>query len=363
MPLRPRKDPRILRAASTVNEELQNRAILHSIFLQRYKAGQVRQVVGFLNQDVLPDLLGQISSELAKVTDKRTTTTKLSRLEESLTVFNETLRGGFGKAHQTFADEMRGLARTEAEWQQFVVQETVPFDVGFSLPSQKVLERVVSKEPIHGRLLEDWFNDLSASAEKKIEQQLRIGIVEGETIDEMIKRVRGTGGVADQSRNQTAAVVRTTVQNVATNAREATYEENEDVVDKVRYVAVLDSRTTLRCASLDGRIFEIDEGPRPPQHFGCRSTTVPVLKSWEELGIKGLKELPPATRATMDGQVPDTLTFPEWLKSQPFDTQEDVLGTERAILFRQGKVKFEKFIDDQGRTLTLKELRRRERLK
>ena len=28
---------------------------------------------------------------------------------------------------------------------------------------------------------------------------------------------------------------------------------------------------------LDGQIFDYNKGPTPPQHFNCRSTTVPVV--------------------------------------------------------------------------------------
>jgi SPP1 gp7 family putative phage head morphogenesis protein len=45
---------------------------------------------------------------------------------------------------------------------------------------------------------------------------------------------------------------------------------------KYRYVATLDSRTSSICAALDGREFEYGKGPMPPQHFNCRSTTVPI---------------------------------------------------------------------------------------
>ena len=69
----------------------------------------------------------------------------------------------------------------------------------------------------------------------------------------------------------------------------------------------------------------------------CRSTTVPVTKSWKKLGID-LEEIPAGTRASMNGQVPETLTYYEWLKTQSKNIQNEVLGIKKGELFRQGKL-------------------------
>ena len=137
------------------------------------------------------------------------------------------------------------------------------------------------------------------------------------------------------------------------------FEENEDVIKGVQWIATLDERTTDICAGLDAEIFPINSGPRPPAHFRCRSTVVPVLKSWKEMGIK-LKEAPEGTRTSMDGQVSRKITYGDWLKNQPKDVQNEVLGVKKAELFRTGKVDIKRFTDDKHRPLTLKEISRRE---
>ena len=150
-------------------------------------------------------------------------------------------------------------------------------------------------------------------------------------------------------------------------------------------MATLDSRTSLRCASLDGQVFPIGTGPRPPQHPNCRSTITPVTKSWRELAkpgalkrgrgadnldalferrlkgkgftpdqIAGIKR---ATRASMTGQVPGKLTYARWLRRQPAAFQDDVLGPTRAALFRDGTLTLDRFVDDRtGRAFTLADL-------
>jgi hypothetical protein len=85
---------------------------------------------------------------------------------------------------------------------------------------------------------------------------------------------------------------------------------------------------------------------------------VPVTKSWRDLGFD-IDEMAPGTRASMDGQVPEETTYSEWLMRQSAARQDDVLGPTRGKLLRQGGLTIDKFVNDKGRTLTLKQLRQR----
>lgn len=115
------------------------------------------------------------------------------------------------------------------------------------------------------------------------------------------------------------------------------------------------AHNTAICRSLDGKVFAVGKGPRPPAHWNCRSTTSPVLKSLKELGIS-TKDVPEGTRASMNGQVPKSVTYYQWLKSQPYETQVEALGRTRANLFRSGAIRGDQFEDDRGRPLTIEEL-------
>jgi hypothetical protein len=59
----------------------------------------------------------------------------------------------------------------------------------------------------------------------------------------------------------------------------------------------------------------------------------------------------------MDGQVSEKLNYSDWLRTKPADFQDEVLGAERAKLFRDKKVDIDRFTNDRGRTYTLEELR------
>lgn len=80
-----------------------------------------------------------------------------------------------------------------------------------------------------------------------------------------------------------------------------------------------------------------------------------MLKSWKDLGIP-LREIPPSTRASMNGQVPERTTYEEWLRGEPKHVQIEALGKARAEAFRAG-TGLARFVTREGRVLTLDELR------
>ena len=85
-------------------------------------------------------------------------------------------------------------------------------------------------------------------------------------------------------------------------------------------------------------------------HWQCRSTSLPLLEGQERLF---------GARASKDGPVDANLSYGDWLKKQPAEVQDDVLGASRGKLFRDGGLKIEAFANERGRELTLDELRAR----
>lgn len=118
---------------------------------------------------------------------------------------------------------------------------------------------------------------------------------------------------------------------------------------------IADGLIVKNCRARDGQMYPVKSGPRPPAHFRCRSTVVPITKSYRELGLD-IDDLPEATRASMNGQVPGDQNYDQWLRKQPEAFQNEVLGAEKAKLFREG-LTMDRFVTRAGRELTLAELR------
>lgn len=349
------------RALTNVNTRIADRGIAHAIHLRRLQTHEVNKILKFLNDDVFPDLVEQYERKLDRIKTRGPTVSLRStqRLREMAQSTNALIRAGIGEASQKTQEELGRIALSEARWQTAVLREAVsPLGIDVNVPNIPVLRQAITQKPMQGKLIKEWWGDLSKTTTARINQQITIGLTQGESTQQMVRRLRGTNatpGVFRETRRHVESLVRTSVNHVVTEAREETYKENTNVVGQVKYLATLDGRTTITCASLDGQVFPVGEGPRPPQHINCRSTTVPVLLSWEAMGIKA-NEVDFSTRAAFDGAEPAKTTYPEWLKRQSVDTQNQVLGVKRAQLFRSGKVSFNKFVDQRNRPLSLEQL-------
>ncbi len=138
----------------------------------------------------------------------------------------------------------------------------------------------------------------------------------------------------------------TKTQNAAANAM---YRNNEDVLSGYQWIATLDGRTSDICKALDGRVFKTGAGRYPPAHFNCRSTTIPVVKRFNRLP-DSVREGAPLPRAAYDGQIPESLNYPQWLVTQPNRVKLQALGSQRRVdLFNEGRLNLTRFSDPGGR--------------
>lgn len=342
---------------ASANDRLADAAVSHQIGLQRYSAATVRKALALLARSE-----ARIVERLAR---GDLTTLSRARQEALLEAIRAMALDGVAVLTGYLAAEMGELALYERDYQIRTIREALPIDLDTVAPTAAQVKAAVDSRPFQGRLLREWYGNLGDTAAARLRNAIRMGIVEGRTSDQVVREVRGTralgyrDGILQVNRRAAESVVRTAINHTATAARGAVYEANAGVIKGVQWVATLDARTTLVCAGRDGKVYPVDSGPRPPAHFGCRSSTAPVLKSWRELGID-LAEAPEGTRASLNGQVPASTTFDGWLRRQPVAMQNDVLGPERAVLFRKGDLPIDRFTDRSGREYTLDELRRRE---
>lgn len=351
------------RLRDTANGRLLDAGIRHAVYLHRYGNGLVRSMVGFLNDEVFPDLLGRLEARLSRINlrgyDSGPWTTK--RYAGLLADTASILRDGATEAGKMLSAEARKLAKAEANWARASLERATSEMLTFRGLDLRMAASALD-QPIHGRPLDQWFRDLSADAARRVQTQVAVGLAQSETTEQIVRRVRGTqangfsDGALQTTRHQAEALVRTVVNHASTQTREATYAENADVIKGVRWVSTLDTRTSEICISRDGQVYPVGEGPRPPAHPNCRSTTVPVTRSLREILGRGADSAPESTRASMDGQVPASLTYGDWLDQQDAAVQDAVLGRGKGRLWRAGAIAAKDLITSSGRVATLAEL-------
>lgn len=307
------------------NQNLLNRAILHSIRLNRLADWEAGRVAKFLT-GVQKDLRSQI--------EKLGTDPTATRLADILRGNAKLIDAAWEQYDNNLTDLTNLVGKQEAQQIVTDLQESIPLAIDYRTPPPQVLRNLVRNTPLSGRLTKEWSQGLATGTKNKVNQAIRMGIANGESVSDIATRVRGVMQITDRNAQ---TIVRTAVNHTSQITRKETYKENSDVIKGIQYVATLDTRTSSICRSLDGKVFKIGDGPRPPQHMNCRSTTVPITKSWKELGIP-LKDASEDMRASMNGQVPAKLTYYEWLRQQPKNVVEEVLGKKKAASFLKGSL-------------------------
>ena len=398
----------------------------NAIDLNRYSNSVGRQVITTYN-NIIIDAVNQL-----RTIDELAAPVKAARLRAILAQLKDSLNTWSGDSTAITASELQGLAELQSDFvtdqlrkalpagarsvvntveisPQFAqsVVTTDPTQINVVALSDDLYKSVYGVEALanqagtgtfnltaakgatitlpNGEVVSKAFRGIAVDQAERFSQVVRNGLLTGEATPKIAARLIGQlqfGETAKTSRqliaaggeltavanNQIMALVRTSINQVANAASQQVYESNQDITKKYRYIATLDTRTSARCRALDGRQFEYGKGPTPPQHFNCRSTTVPVLdyeQLGKDLGIKDLEPPPSGKRAASGGMVPSDTTYGEWLKKQPRSVQEDVLGKDKVVYFDILTEKYgardamAKLVRDDGSELTLEQLRKR----
>lgn len=345
----------------TINEQIVDESIKHGIWLERYKQGLARRVLSLLVK-AEDDLVGQLAGRIAKIEERGLDigpeTTK--RIEDMIQSVRAQQRELFSEVNGMAASDLKELANYEVAFQNKMLTDAAAPVVTLNLvePNKGLLNAIVTTNPFQGRLLSEWFSGLSNASAQRISDAVKIGMAEGQTTDQIVRRIRGTraAGYADGllaiTRRDAANIVGTATAHVTSQARANFYAANEDILPGEQWVSALDSRTCPRCAAMDGKTFKVGQGPQTPLHFGpCRCVRVPYFGPTT---VKG-------TRASMFGPVPEDTKYADWLRRQSPEIQNEVLGVSKAKLFREGGLPLERFVDDTGKTYSLSQLRQRDR--
>jgi SPP1 gp7 family putative phage head morphogenesis protein len=381
----------------------------NAIDLNRYSNSVARRVINAYN-DIIIDAVNQL-----RVIDDLAAPDKAARLRGILAQLKASLATWAGDASEIIAPELQGLAELQSEFVTDQLRRALPVGSRDAVRTVEIspqfAQSVVTTDPTqlnvvalsddlfaavqgapqtfsltaakgatitlpNGEVVSKAFRGIAVDQAERFSQVVRQGLLTGETTPSIAKRLIGSLQFGEEAKtvrqlvaaggqatavadNQIITLVRTSINQVANTASQQVYQANQDITKKYRYVATLDTRTSAICAALDGKEFEYGKGPMPPQHFNCRSTTVPIIDS---------DILPPsttATRASKDGQVPINQSYGQWLHNQPRSVQAEALGPGKVAYFNRLANKYgpkdaiAKLVRDDGSELTLEQLRKR----
>jgi len=364
----------------------------NAIDLNRFSNSVARRIARTYN-DLIVDAVERLAAA-----GTGATATQTARYGAILAQLRESLENWAGTATALSVGELQGLVELQAEFVTNVLNGELPDDMLLQVRSVRIspqfAQAVATVDPTtynvvtlsddlgaavtgtprpfelkigdgstitlpNGATLATSFRRLAGKQAEVFSKEVRNGLLLGESIEKIARRIPRQ--VIPVPNNQIKAMVRTSVNQVANAASQAVYSQNPEITSKYQYIATLDSRTSAICRALDGRTFTYGKGPTPPQHFNCRSTTVPIID------YKRLKIAPPkpGKRRSSGGLVPADQTYGQWLFDQSKEVKEDVLGAKQVPYFNMLSRKYgpsvaiRKFVSSDGTEVTLQELQRR----
>jgi SPP1 gp7 family putative phage head morphogenesis protein len=357
----------------TVNQQLADSAVLSGIAVNRFAKKVRGDVLGLLGQ-LRDSLTAKLNSDAVMTDWSRQRATDLLKFAQS------TIDGAYQKIGQKTVADMNGLAGVEVQKLTKTVNTAVGVELSAKMAPQQ-LEAIASTDKllVQGATQGAWWKKQENDLQHGFSTQIKLGLVSGKTIQDMVKATKNL--IDTKHAGQAEALVRTATATVQSAAQKKYFDANVDILKGIQFCATICRRTCLTCASLDGKAWTYP-GLEPighamkfpgwaPLHFGCRCTAVPVMRSWKELANvkvkdqddakveelfqaklkeKGFSEEKAAQihmnqRASMDGQVPQSLNYEQWLKSKPVELQQQVLGQQRWQLWYDGKASLSQMTD------------------
>lgn len=332
---------------------LQNSTTRHAIFVNRFAGSQIKEI--------LPMLERVKKVTLSRIAQQDLTTMSKKRYTALLADLDDRIKKIYTQMGKKITKDMNKFADFEADFSTRMFTKATKAD--FTKPDTATIKAAVNKSPIEiGKekfIVGAALNEFSRQKRKQLVALIKDGIVGGRTGEEISKEVNFFANKIQK--NHAAALVRTITNHVSSVARAQTINDNKDVIKGVEWVSTLDGNTTETCQSLDGKTFGANSGPRPPVHWGCRSTVIPLVKD-EFSVVDKVKTERPAVGSDGAETVSGKTTYNSWLKDQPAAFQDEVLGTGKGKLFRQGGLSVNKFVDMNFQPLTLKQLKLKEPL-
>lgn len=199
----------------------------------------------------------------------------------------------------------------------FDLQQQVGVGFSFAHADEKQIDTVLRMNWSGKHYSERIWNNTQQVAEKT-QEEILLSLLTGKTEKEAAESISLTfARGAAQSRR----LIRTESNFVATEMNFQAYEAAE--IEKYRYLATLDLKTSKVCRKLDGKTFPVRERQTgvnaPPMHPWCRSTTVAVIDGDTLEGLtRSARD--PKTGKTI--KVPRSMTYDEWYEKYVKDTPE-----------------------------------------
>ena len=338
-----------------INEQLLDLLLRRDLLLQRVSNGLSKEVALYYTE-----LINQAINTIKDYDE--ITIVKMNKLIKEI---NSRIEFNY---EEQLSNKFQELGVAEATYIPTAINGLIGVNIVDKLLPEPLIERIINNSILpDGHFINEAFTKLDDRLKDTFQSQIRLGVLNGSTNSEIVKGLKPI--LEDFTTNKVKTLSRTAVNTVTNNVRMEVYKENEDIFRGYEWQSILDSRVRYEHALLNTAMWDFnskglnEKGKKykfrnAPDGWNCRCTLLPIIKTFKELGID-LEEVTGLTRSALNGEVPREITFNKWFESQDKKFQEEYLGIQRYQLFKDGKITLGNLINQDGKTLTIKELKQK----
>ena len=322
-----------------------------SMLQERFKSGTQKIYIESLN-DALETITGKL--------EKLDSLTEIKRQVALKKLLEQEIGQLYGKLIEPIQEDMQGFAEISHESIFDALNGETGLGYAFAGLPKGTMKKIISMDEINlvgdkAYSLKDLFDGAKTAQVNRYKQIIAGGLAGNEGYRAIVKRLKQANAKAT---TDMFSIVHTAVSSARDKADAEAYKDFDDVITGWKSIAVLDSRTSLHCASLDGRMYYKKQGypsydkipNRPPRHFRCRSRLIPKTDFKTDITRP--------QNGDEKGQVSNKTKFNEWFGNQSDDFQRNYLGKGRYDLYKSGKLEIKDFVDiKNGEIFTIQEIR------
>lgn len=232
---------------------------------------------------------------------------RIERLQDVMQQVDRLMENVYHQEQQFDTSFLRNLGEKAYYQSIYNIQKRTGLGFSFSHISQKQVDQVLRMNWFGKHYSKRiWKN--TENLAQTLKEEMLVSLLTGRTDRETAQIIEykfGAGAI------QARRLVRTESCFVAGELTARAYEECS--VEKYRYLATLDLRTSEICRSLDGKVFLLSERQAgknyPPMHPWCRSTTISIIDEKTLARMKRSAYNPATGRIE---KVPANMTYDQW---------------------------------------------------
>ena len=185
----------------------------------------------------------------------------LSQIDTIIEAVTTQVNGAYDDVYRIYADDLRKFTSNEVDFQSDVLDRRVGKALRLSRPSKVDIRKAILTTPltvggVGNKKIAGHLRGLASAEIKQIRSGVSQAVARGLSSNDAADFIFQSDSFLSPNkltRNQLRALVRTSITDVQTYTALETFRANPGVINRYKYIATLDQKTSPICQSLDGK--------------------------------------------------------------------------------------------------------------